>query len=118
MHKAECLFVGWPDQPGTRNLLRFIFLEAAARSRICVWEERARRVAAEFRATCSPHLHEPAFANSSRNPRAGARNSLDSGTNRESPDAKAASARSSIRLMLCLPTSRSRSILPTTPISN
>jgi transcriptional regulator with XRE-family HTH domain len=57
--QAEHLFVGWLDQPGARNLLRFIFLEPAARSLICAWEERARRVAAEFRAACSLHLHEP-----------------------------------------------------------
>ena len=58
---AERLFVGWLDQPGSRNLLRFIFLEASARSLICAWEKRARRVAAEFRAACSLHLHEPAL---------------------------------------------------------
>jgi len=59
--QAERLFVGWLDQPGARNLLRFIFLEAASRSLVCAWEERARRVAAEFRAACSLHLHEPAL---------------------------------------------------------
>ena len=59
--QAEHLFVGWLDQPGTPNLLRFIFLEAASRALICAWEERARRVAAEFRAACSLHLHEPAL---------------------------------------------------------
>jgi transcriptional regulator with XRE-family HTH domain len=58
---AEHLFVGWLDRPGTRNLLRFIFLDACARSLICAWEVRARRVAAEFRAACSSHLHEPAL---------------------------------------------------------
>jgi transcriptional regulator with XRE-family HTH domain len=57
--QAERLFVGWLDRPGTRNLLRFIFLEPAARSLICAWEERARRVAAEFRAACGFDLHEP-----------------------------------------------------------
>jgi transcriptional regulator with XRE-family HTH domain len=58
---AEHLFVGWLDQPGTRNLLRFIFLDVSARSLICAWEQRARRVAGEFRAACSSHLHEPAL---------------------------------------------------------
>jgi transcriptional regulator with XRE-family HTH domain len=58
---AEHLFVGWLDQPGTRNLLRFIFLDVSARSLICTWEQRACRVAAEFRAACSLHLHEPAL---------------------------------------------------------
>jgi transcriptional regulator with XRE-family HTH domain len=57
--QAERLFVGWLDRPAPRNLLYFIFLEPGARSLICAWEERARRVAAEFRAACSPHLHDP-----------------------------------------------------------
>jgi transcriptional regulator with XRE-family HTH domain len=52
---AERLFTGWLDQAGERNLLQFIFLHPAARSLIDPWEERARRVAAEFRAACSAH---------------------------------------------------------------
>ncbi|HTQ32534.1 MAG TPA: helix-turn-helix transcriptional regulator [Stellaceae bacterium] len=62
---AERLFVGWlarakaPD--GERNLLRFIFLEPGARSLICDWEERARRVVAEFRAHCAAHLDDGAL---------------------------------------------------------
>jgi transcriptional regulator with XRE-family HTH domain len=58
---AERLFTGWLDQAGERNLLRFIFLAPSARALICGWEERARRVAAEFRATCSAHLDDPAL---------------------------------------------------------
>ena len=58
---AERLFVGWLDQPDERNLLRFIFLQPAARSLICDWEARARRVAAEFRAAASAHLDDPAL---------------------------------------------------------
>jgi transcriptional regulator with XRE-family HTH domain len=58
---AQRLFVGWLDRPGERNLLRFIFLQPAARSLICDWEVRARRVAAEFRAACSAHLDDPAL---------------------------------------------------------
>lgn len=58
---AERLFVGWLDQPGERNLLRFLFLRPAARELVCGWEERARRVAAEFRAACSAHLGDPAL---------------------------------------------------------
>lgn len=57
--QARRLFVGWLDQPGERNLLRFIFLDPAARSLICQWEERAWRVAAEFRAASSTHLNDP-----------------------------------------------------------
>jgi transcriptional regulator with XRE-family HTH domain len=40
---AERLFAGWLDRPGDRNLLRFIYLEPAARSLVCDWEARARR---------------------------------------------------------------------------
>jgi MmyB-like transcription regulator ligand binding domain len=58
---AEQLFVGWLDQVGERNLLRFIFLEPGARTLICDWEARARRVAAEFRAACSAHLNDLAL---------------------------------------------------------
>lgn len=57
---AERLFTGWLDQPeprdSERNLLRFIFLDPGARSLICDWEHRARRVVAEFRAHCASHL--------------------------------------------------------------
>ncbi|HVO13616.1 MAG TPA: helix-turn-helix transcriptional regulator [Alphaproteobacteria bacterium] len=53
---AERLFVGWLDGAGSRNLLRFIFLEPAARSLICDYDDRARRVVAEFRAAVSTHL--------------------------------------------------------------
>jgi transcriptional regulator with XRE-family HTH domain len=56
---AERLFVGWLDRPGERNLLRFIFLDPAARTLICDWEVRARRVAAEFRSASSTHLEDP-----------------------------------------------------------
>jgi transcriptional regulator with XRE-family HTH domain len=53
---AEALFVGWLDRPGERNLLRYIFLEPAARRLIHDYEDRARRVVAEFRANLSTHL--------------------------------------------------------------
>jgi len=59
---AGRLFVGWLDraqEPGaSRNLLRFIFLEPGARSLICDWRGRARRVVAEFRAHCASHLDD------------------------------------------------------------
>ena len=58
---AERLFVGWLDRADERNLLRFIFLAPGARALICAWEERARRVAAEFRAATGPHLGDPAL---------------------------------------------------------
>ncbi len=56
---AEHLFTGWLDRPEQRNLLRFIFLEPGSRSLISGWEERARRVAAEFRAVAGTHLDDP-----------------------------------------------------------
>jgi transcriptional regulator with XRE-family HTH domain len=59
--KAERLFAGWLDQPGERNLLHFIFLQPSARALICEWEQRARRVAAEFRAACSANLNDPSL---------------------------------------------------------
>jgi hypothetical protein len=58
---AERLFAGWLDRPGDRNLLRFIYLEPAARSLVCDWEARARRVAAEFRSASSAHFDDPAL---------------------------------------------------------
>jgi transcriptional regulator with XRE-family HTH domain len=59
--RAERLFAGWLDRPGPRNLLRFIFTEPVARTLICAWEERARRVAAEFRAARGTHLDDPSL---------------------------------------------------------
>ncbi|MBN8875222.1 MAG: helix-turn-helix domain-containing protein [Rhodospirillales bacterium] len=56
---AQRLFVGWLDQDGAANLLRFIFQVPAARRFICDWESRARRVAAEFRAATRLHLEDP-----------------------------------------------------------
>jgi transcriptional regulator with XRE-family HTH domain len=56
---AEHLFTGWLDQPGERNLLRFVFLEPSARLLISDWEARARRVVAEFRSSSSVHVTEP-----------------------------------------------------------
>jgi transcriptional regulator with XRE-family HTH domain len=58
---AKRLFVGWLDKEGELNLLRFIFLEPAARPLICDWERRARRVVAEFRAHCGAHLDDAAL---------------------------------------------------------
>ena len=58
---AARLFVGWldDDQNGPRNLLRYIFLAPAARSLICDWEDRARRVVAEFRADAGARIEQP-----------------------------------------------------------
>lgn len=58
---AAELFAGWLDGAHDRNLLRFIFLSLAARRLIADWEERARRVVAEFRADFSRRLRDPAM---------------------------------------------------------
>jgi transcriptional regulator with XRE-family HTH domain len=62
---AQQLFTGWldalPEGDAERNLLRFIFLKTTARSLICDWEHRARRVVAEFRAHCGAHLDDSAL---------------------------------------------------------
>lgn len=47
---AARLFCGWLDGEHQRNLLRFVFLAEAARALIPDWEDRARRLLAEFRA--------------------------------------------------------------------
>ena len=47
---AEALFRGWLDGAHQRNLLRFVFLDEAARRLIPDWQDRARRLLAEFRA--------------------------------------------------------------------
>jgi hypothetical protein len=47
---AARLFRGWLDGSHQRNLLRFVFLEEAARTLIPEWQDRARRLLAEFRA--------------------------------------------------------------------
>lgn len=58
---AERLFTGWLTAEADRNLLRFIFLQPAARALIEGWEDRARRVVAEFRAYAGAHLHDVAL---------------------------------------------------------
>jgi len=57
------LFAGWLDGGGgeERNLLRFLFLRPQSRTLICGWEERALRVAAEFRAATTGHIDDPAL---------------------------------------------------------
>lgn len=56
---AAELFTGWLDDGSQRNLLRFIFLDPAAKALIPVWEDRARRVLAEFRADYSHSFNDP-----------------------------------------------------------
>jgi len=49
------LFDGWPRRETHPNMLRYIFLDPAARSLVVDWEERASRVVAEFRADVAAH---------------------------------------------------------------
>ena len=56
---AADLFGGWLSEGCQRNLLRFIFLDPAAKKLIVAWEDRARRVLAEFRADYSHSFNDP-----------------------------------------------------------
>lgn len=57
--QAAQLFKGWLDGEHDRNLMRFIFLSPKAPRLIADWDERARRVVAEFRADFSRRLRDP-----------------------------------------------------------
>jgi transcriptional regulator with XRE-family HTH domain len=57
---AEGLFIGWLDRGRRPNLLRFLFLDPAARSLLPDWEARALRLLAEFRVDFSRWLNDPA----------------------------------------------------------
>jgi transcriptional regulator with XRE-family HTH domain len=52
------LFDDWPVVDPQPNLLRYIFLNPAARQLVVDWEQRARRAVAEFRHDAGPHLDE------------------------------------------------------------
>jgi len=71
---AERLFTGWLDRPETPNLLRYVFCAPEARRLIVDWEDRARRVAAEFRAATPGPAAAPD------------RDALIAGLRRDSPD--------------------------------
>ena len=58
--EATQLFGGWLDPGGELNLLRYLFLRPEARSLICDWDTRARRVVAEFRAATTSHVDDQA----------------------------------------------------------
>ena len=64
--RAARLFAGWlaprPQSSSRPNLLRYMFVGAAARELIVDWPERARRLVAEFRADIGRHAGEPALA--------------------------------------------------------
>lgn len=56
---AATLFSGWLGVDPNPNLLRYVFLQDAARQHVVDWDNRARRLVAEFRAACSTRLNEP-----------------------------------------------------------
>lgn len=57
---AARLFSGWLAG-GEANLLRYVFLDTAARTFIGDWENRARRLLAEFRADTADRADDPAI---------------------------------------------------------
>ncbi|MEO6920340.1 MAG: helix-turn-helix transcriptional regulator [Collimonas sp.] len=60
---AKALFVGWLDQKdGHKNLLEYTYCAPQAAHLISDWEQRASRLAAEFRADCGMYLDEPEIA--------------------------------------------------------
>jgi transcriptional regulator with XRE-family HTH domain len=58
---AARLFAGWLDGEHDRNLLRYIFLSPFSQHLIDGWEDRGRRVVAEFRADYSRQVNDPAI---------------------------------------------------------
>jgi transcriptional regulator with XRE-family HTH domain len=58
---AAKLFTGWLDEGAEKNLLRYVFLTAAAKGLIADWPERAQRLAAEFRADFSRRPRDAAM---------------------------------------------------------
>jgi transcriptional regulator with XRE-family HTH domain len=59
---AAALFIGWLDidaPGGDRSLLRYMFLNRTARTLVVDWENRARRLLAEFRLEQGRHLDDP-----------------------------------------------------------
>jgi transcriptional regulator with XRE-family HTH domain len=58
---AGGLFSRWLQGP-EQNLLRYVFLDSSAREFICDWENRARRLVAEFRADTVRHANDDDIA--------------------------------------------------------
>ncbi len=59
--RARHLFTPWLEAGHQRNLLRYTFLSPAARSLLPDWENRARRLLAEFRADYVRLANDPAL---------------------------------------------------------
>lgn len=59
--QAEQLFAGWLGVEPQPNLLRFMFLHPLAKTLVVNWEQRAKRVVAEFRAESGHYAHSDAI---------------------------------------------------------
>ena len=55
---AEDLFPGWLGDGCQRNLVHYTFTAASARKLLPDWEQRARRLLAEFRSDCARMLND------------------------------------------------------------
>jgi transcriptional regulator with XRE-family HTH domain len=89
---AARLFRGWLDGDCQRNLLRYVFLEPSARDLIPSWEDRARRLLAEFAPTSPAPFATPRLRYSSRRSAARAPSLQKRGMSRPFKPAKAACA--------------------------
>ncbi|NIJ22082.1 transcriptional regulator with XRE-family HTH domain [Sphingomonas naasensis] len=58
---AADLFADWLGEGCQRNLLRYTFTQPSARALLPDWEQRARRLLAEFRADCARMLNDAAL---------------------------------------------------------
>ncbi|MBE9609474.1 helix-turn-helix transcriptional regulator [Chitinilyticum piscinae] len=58
---AGSLFTSWPASEVPLNLLHYVFFDPAARELVADWEQRARRLVAEFRADTHGLRDDPAF---------------------------------------------------------
>ena len=84
------------DQGCQRNLLRFVFVEPAARKLIRDWQDRARRLLAEFRADYSRGLNDPRLRDLVDGLRRDSASSTQNGTRRACSAVKADCAASRI----------------------
>lgn len=60
---AERLFACWLGEGQQKNLLRYTFLDTSARDLLPDWNERARRILAEFRADYARFIDDPRLNN-------------------------------------------------------
>lgn len=88
--RTDGLFRGWLGRASDRNLLRFVFLDPAARELIPNWEERARRLSLSFAQISCTICMTTACTHSSPACQPRARSSRTRGIRRTSSTVKAA----------------------------